>query len=194
LRGQSSPGGTRTSAARSLGWLGFRAHGSGPHRNVQRFRGGLVIRAYTLCVSLNSRLASNEEEDEGIRPSPAPVSFSHSACCKICSHVVERAIIARRYTNVSRTLHGTRPRVDLGICCILGDTGLSVGDSSIFTSCVSPLHLAGTRPMVTVILQRLGTCKGGGRRESRIEGLGFRAQGPGPRRPRLLLICWLLTF
>jgi len=26
------------------------------HRNVQRFRGGLVFRAHGLCVSLNSRL------------------------------------------------------------------------------------------------------------------------------------------
>ena len=29
------------------------------HRNVQRFRGGLVFKAYRRCVSLNSRLKSN---------------------------------------------------------------------------------------------------------------------------------------
>jgi len=30
------------------------------HRNVQRFRGGLVYKAHRLCVSLNSRLESNK--------------------------------------------------------------------------------------------------------------------------------------
>jgi len=34
------------------------------HRNVQRFRGGLVFKAHRLCVSLNSRLESDKEEDE----------------------------------------------------------------------------------------------------------------------------------
>ena len=33
------------------------------HRNVQRFRGGLVFKAHRLCVSLNSRLESNKEEE-----------------------------------------------------------------------------------------------------------------------------------
>jgi len=32
--------------------------------NVQRFRGGLVFQAHRPCVSLNSRLESNEEEEE----------------------------------------------------------------------------------------------------------------------------------
>ena len=31
--------------------------------NVQRFRGGLVFEAHRLCVSLNSRLESNKEEE-----------------------------------------------------------------------------------------------------------------------------------
>jgi len=31
---------------------------------VQRFRGGLVFKAHRLCVSLNSRLESNKEEEE----------------------------------------------------------------------------------------------------------------------------------
>ena len=35
------------------------------HRNVQRFRGGRVFKAHRLCVSLNSRLESNKEEEEG---------------------------------------------------------------------------------------------------------------------------------
>ena len=34
------------------------------HRNVQRFRGGLVFKAHRLRVSLNSRLESNKEEEE----------------------------------------------------------------------------------------------------------------------------------
>ena len=32
-------------------------------RNVQRFRGGLVFKAHRLCVSLNSMLASNKDEE-----------------------------------------------------------------------------------------------------------------------------------
>ena len=36
----------------------------GFHRNVQRFRGGLVFKAHRLCVSLNSRRESNKEEEE----------------------------------------------------------------------------------------------------------------------------------
>jgi len=32
--------------------------------NMQRFRGGLVFKAHRLCVSLNSRLESNKEEEE----------------------------------------------------------------------------------------------------------------------------------
>ena len=31
------------------------------HRNVQWFRGGLVLKAHTLCVSLNSGLDSDKE-------------------------------------------------------------------------------------------------------------------------------------
>ena len=34
------------------------------HRNVKRFRGGLVFKADRLWVSLNSRLESNKEEEE----------------------------------------------------------------------------------------------------------------------------------
>ena len=33
------------------------------HINVQRFRGGLVCKAHRLCVSLNSMLESNKEEE-----------------------------------------------------------------------------------------------------------------------------------
>ena len=34
------------------------------HRNVQRVRCGLVLKAHRLCVSLISRLESNKEEEE----------------------------------------------------------------------------------------------------------------------------------
>ena len=34
---------------------------------MQRFRGGLVFKAHRLCVSLNSRLESNDEEEEVAR-------------------------------------------------------------------------------------------------------------------------------
>jgi len=34
---------------------------------VQRFRGGLVFKAHRLCVSLNSRLESNQEEEKYLR-------------------------------------------------------------------------------------------------------------------------------
>ena len=36
----------------------------GVTRNVERFRGGLVSKAHILCVSLNSRLESNKEEEK----------------------------------------------------------------------------------------------------------------------------------
>ena len=37
------------------------------HRIVQRFRGGLVIKARRLCVSLNSKIERNKEEEIGRR-------------------------------------------------------------------------------------------------------------------------------
>ena len=53
-----------------------------PHKNVQRFRGGLVFKAHRLCVSLNSRLESNKEGEgqphtrpESQAPNPSSVRF-----------------------------------------------------------------------------------------------------------------------
>ena len=41
------------------------------YRNVQRFRGRLIFKAHIICVSLNSRIASNKEEEERIaKPGP----------------------------------------------------------------------------------------------------------------------------
>jgi len=63
------------------------------HKNVQRFRGGLVVKAHRLCVSLNSRLDSNNEEREeqgigcrvwgtsSIAPGKSPLSSSNTVCC-----------------------------------------------------------------------------------------------------------------
>ena len=39
-------------------------------RNVQQFRDGLVSKAHTLCVSLNSMLESNEEAEETYHHAP----------------------------------------------------------------------------------------------------------------------------
>ena len=45
--------------------LGLRIEGGQPlHRNVQRFRGGLVFKAHILCASLNSRLESHKKEEK----------------------------------------------------------------------------------------------------------------------------------
>ena len=59
------------------------------HKNVQRFRGGLVLQAHRLCVSLNSRLDNNNEEEGGV-PARAKALMmqamsEHSTCsgCKI---------------------------------------------------------------------------------------------------------------
>ena len=45
------------------------------HINVQRFRGGLVFKAHRLCVSLNSRLESNKEEDALEQSFTVPTHF-----------------------------------------------------------------------------------------------------------------------
>jgi len=59
--------------ARLEGCCGRDERGEGAHglrgvqlllRNAKRFRGGLVFKARRLCVSLNSRLESNKEEEE----------------------------------------------------------------------------------------------------------------------------------
>jgi len=60
----------------------FRVLGARPtqsevtYLHVQRFRGGLVFKAQRLCVSFNSRLESNKEENEKTYLVPAPFSFS----------------------------------------------------------------------------------------------------------------------
>ena len=47
-------------------------------RNVKRFREGLVFEAHRLFVSLNCRLESNKEEEEGVRPREgSALDFQH---------------------------------------------------------------------------------------------------------------------
>ena len=48
-------------------WRLLILQGMALHRNVQRFRGGLVFKAHRLCVSLNARLEGNTEEEYGER-------------------------------------------------------------------------------------------------------------------------------
>ena len=50
---------------------------------MQRFRGGLVFKAHTLCVSLNSRLESNNEEEDNFTASgssPSTRLANRSSC------------------------------------------------------------------------------------------------------------------
>ena len=49
----------RVGAGTGVKGLGFTAT-----RFVERFRGGLVFKAHRLCVSLNSRLEGNKEEEK----------------------------------------------------------------------------------------------------------------------------------
>ena len=56
------------------------------HRNVQRFRGGLVFKAHRLCASLNSRLESNKEKkrEEWRTRLPLDGALLVQADCLIC--------------------------------------------------------------------------------------------------------------
>ena len=60
------------------------------HRNVQRFRSGLVFKTDRRCVSLNSRLESNKGEDE---EADSPWCSSHSTWLSLyCSWLVLRVL------------------------------------------------------------------------------------------------------
>ena len=64
LKVGSKPRKTRGKALMK-GSCSFRLREESPlHRNVKRFRDGLLFKAHSLCVSLNSRLESNKEEEE----------------------------------------------------------------------------------------------------------------------------------
>ena len=51
-------------------------HVGGLREACRRFRGGLVLKADRLCVSLNSRLESNKEEEKVCHLAAAGVCFS----------------------------------------------------------------------------------------------------------------------
>ena len=67
---------------------------------MQRFRDGLVFTAHTLCVSLNSRLESNKEEQEGQQPcgmctanhGQRETSFCELATCDLARTFVTRGL------------------------------------------------------------------------------------------------------
>ena len=46
---------------------------------MQRFRGGLALKAHRLCISLNSRLESNEEEEEEEEGRPRRIKVQGAA-------------------------------------------------------------------------------------------------------------------
>ena len=50
------------------------------HRKVQQFRCGLLFKAHRLYVSLNSRLAINEEKEKECRCVCTPMNISGHAC------------------------------------------------------------------------------------------------------------------
>ena len=52
------------------------------HRNVQRFRGGLVFKPHRLCVSLNSRLESNKEEADSRVDHSTPSASGAAHCAR----------------------------------------------------------------------------------------------------------------
>ena len=61
------------------------------HRNVQWFRGGLVFKAHRLCVSLNSRLGSNKEEEKtGEAPQDMSGLGSHRSIQGYLAHKKQR--------------------------------------------------------------------------------------------------------
>jgi len=52
---------------------------------VQRFRGRLVFKAHRLCVSLNSRLESNKEEEGYLQADSAGAIDGQNTCRRIAS-------------------------------------------------------------------------------------------------------------
>ena len=65
--------------------------------DVQRFRGGLVFKAHRLCASLNSRLESNNKEEEAFHL-PEVIKKKGSTSCS------EAFLMERCDTLSTRTL------------------------------------------------------------------------------------------
>jgi len=66
-------------SAHSYRSVQFSISGQLLHRKVQRFRGGLVVKAHRLCASLNFWLESNKEEERSLQsPETLQVSSLHT--------------------------------------------------------------------------------------------------------------------
>ena len=67
---------------------------------MQQFRGGLVFEAHRLCVSLNSRLESNtEEEGEGV----VPAEMELCADSSIQMHSIFKILFRQMWLSVDFT-------------------------------------------------------------------------------------------
>ena len=70
-------------------------------KDVQRFRGGLVFQAHRLCVSLNSRLEGNKEEEKG---APGVLLLLNNLFIKSCEQVLTQGYLAHKKQRRRRTL------------------------------------------------------------------------------------------
>jgi len=91
---------------------------------VQRFRGGLVFKAHRLCVSLNSRLESNKEEEELRPPLPGPIK-------------TQREFVVNTFSGTPDPT--PLPLVETGVC--LKIEMLPVGGLVAFPSCLLSLQV-----------------------------------------------------
>jgi len=87
------------------------------HRNVQRFRVGLVFKAHRLCVSLKSGLQCNKEEDAPVHGAERPriLSHRHHLAQRLSSDCVDPAPadppISERNVSLCRTKFSIREQL-----------------------------------------------------------------------------------
>jgi len=92
----------------------FESRCVGMARNVQRFRGGLVLKALRLCVSLNSRLESNKEEDCGDGQARRGSEFGRVKLMVVAFGRVKLMAVARKSSSRARLgTAGARPSGEL---------------------------------------------------------------------------------
>ena len=88
------------------------------HRNVQRFRSGLVVKAHRVCVSLNSRLESDKEKGRwrtGWGRGRVPETVSIPTCYRPGGTQEARSSMLSRACHIARprrTPHVSRLRVE----------------------------------------------------------------------------------
>ena len=70
------------------------------HRNVQRFRGGLVFKAHRLGVSLNSRLESKKKEEEVVWKRANPARHVRAYVRKLITCEKAMRVIKEKITGV----------------------------------------------------------------------------------------------